>query len=131
MPEDARAVLQLWKLSGSRHATAADRLEDVERLITGSPAALLVAEQDGEIVAALIAGFDGWRGNMYRLAVREERRRNGIGVALVRAGEGYLREQGARRVTALVARDDEIAGAFWLAAGYPLDHEMGRRVRNL
>ena len=46
-------------------------MEDVERLIADSPAALLVAERDGEIVGVLIAAWDGWRGNMYRLAVRE------------------------------------------------------------
>jgi ribosomal protein S18 acetylase RimI-like enzyme len=41
-----------------------------------------VAEGDGEIVGALIAAWDGWRGNMYRLAVREGHRREGIGLAL-------------------------------------------------
>ena len=46
------------------------------------------------------------------------------------AGEDYLRDRGARRVTALVAHDDE-AEKFWDAAGYPLDREIGRRVRNL
>ena len=102
--------------------------QDVERLIADSPAALLVAEPEGEIVGALIAAWDGWRGNMYRLAVREGRRREGVGIALTRAGETYLRERGSRRVTALVAHGDEVAGAFWDAAGYPLDRGMGRRV---
>jgi hypothetical protein len=31
----------------------------------------------------------------------------------------------------LVAYDDEIASAFWQAAGYPHDAEIGRRVRSL
>jgi hypothetical protein len=34
-------------------------------------------------------------------------------------------------VTALVAFEDEAAGAFWEAAGYPKDRQIGRRVRNL
>jgi ribosomal protein S18 acetylase RimI-like enzyme len=68
---------------------------------------------------------------MYRLAVRDDCRREGIGIALMRAGEKYLRRCGARRVTALVAFDDEVAGGFWESAGYPMDHEIGRRVRNL
>jgi N-acetylglutamate synthase len=130
-PQDAPAVLELWEQAGSDHASTADRIEDVQRLIAGSPAALLVAERDTEIVGALIAASDGWRGNMYRLAVGEGHRRKGIGIALARAGEEYLRECGVRRVTALVALDDDVAGAFWLSAGYPLDHGMGRRVRNL
>lgn len=100
-------------------------------MLEGSPAALLVAEEGGEVVGALIAGWDGWRGNLYRLAVREGARRRGVGLALVRAGEDYLRDRGARRVTALVAFDDGAAGGFWDAAGYPADREIGRRVRNL
>jgi ribosomal protein S18 acetylase RimI-like enzyme len=88
-------------------------------------------EAPRESVAALIAGWDGWRGNMYRLAVREGQRRKGIRLALTRAGEEYLRGRGVGRITALVAFDDEEAGAFWEAAGYPRDREIGRRVRNL
>jgi len=129
--EDAQAVLDLWSQERSEHASTADRLEDVERLIEDSPAALLVAERDGEIVGALIAAWDGWRGNMYRLAVSKEHRREGIGTALTRAGEECLLSRGVRRVTALVAFDDEAAGAFWESAGYPRDQEIGRRVRNL
>jgi ribosomal protein S18 acetylase RimI-like enzyme len=128
---DVPAVLDLWTQARSDHASTPDRLEDIERLVTESPAALLVVERDGEIVGALIAAWDGWRGNMYRLAVREGHRREGIGLALTRAGEEYLRQCGVRRVTALVAFEDEVAGGFWEAAGYPQDREIGRRVRNL
>lgn len=129
--DDVAAVLELWRGARSGHASTADRVEDVERLVADSPAALFVAERDGEVVGALIAAWDGWRGNMYRLAVRDGDRREGIGLALTRAGEDYLRRCGARRVTALVAFDDEAAAGFWDSAGYPLDREIGRRVRNL
>jgi ribosomal protein S18 acetylase RimI-like enzyme len=123
--------LGLWAEARSEHASTVDRLEDVERLIGDSPAVLLVAERGDEIIGALIAGWDGWRGNMYRLVVREGHRREGIGIALTRAGEEYLRGHGIRRVTALVAFEDAAAGAFWEAAGYPQDRDIGRRVRNL
>lgn len=92
---------------------------------------LLLADADGTILGALVAASDGWRGNMYRLSVRGEHRRRGIGLALVRAGEQRLRQQGIKRITALVAYEDDIAASFWEAAGYPRDHVMGRRVRNL
>jgi ribosomal protein S18 acetylase RimI-like enzyme len=128
---DVPAVLDLWTEARSEHASTPDRPEEVERLVDDSPAALLVAEQDGEIIGALIAAWDGWRGNMYRLAVRDEHRRKGVGMALARVGEDYLRECGVQRVTALVAFDDEVAGGFWEEAGYPMDREIGRRVRNL
>lgn len=128
---DLSGVLALWDEARSGHASRPDSIEDLEALVDDSPAALLVAERDGEIVGALIAGWDGWRGNMYRLAIREDCRRAGVGSRLTRAGEDYLRNRGARRVTALVAFDDDVAGGFWDAAGYPQDEEIGRRVRNL
>ncbi len=124
-------VVALWEQERSGHASSSDRVDEVERLVTGSPAALLVAERDGAIVGALIAAWDGWRGNMYRLAVRDGFRRQGVGVSLVRAGEEYLRGRGALRVTALVAFEDDVAAGFWDAAGYPQDRQIGRRVRNI
>jgi ribosomal protein S18 acetylase RimI-like enzyme len=129
---DLGGVLALWGEARSGHASTPDRVEDLERLVAAdSPAALLIAERGGEIVGALIAAWDGWRGNMYRLAIRDDLRRQGIGRQLTRAGEDYLRSRGARRVTTLVAFDDEVAGGFWEAAGYPRDEDIGRRVRNL
>lgn len=108
-----------------------DSLDDVRRLLSQDAGSLLVADAEGPIVGALIAASDGWRGNMYRLAVHVEHRRTGIGLALVRAGEQHLLRQGANRVTALVANEDETAVSFWEAAGYPKDHEIGRHVRGL
>jgi len=129
--QDASAVLELWQRARSEHATTADRPDDVQRLLSQAEGSLLVADADGVILGALIAAWDGWRGNMYRLAVRCEHRRRGIGLALVRAGEEHLRRQGASRITALVAFAEEGAAAFWESAGYPQDREIGRRVRNL
>jgi ribosomal protein S18 acetylase RimI-like enzyme len=130
-PNDAPAILELWQRARSEHATTADRIDDVQRLLSDKLGGLLVADAGGLILGALIAAWDGWRGNMYRLAVRVEHRRQGVALALVRAGEEHLRSQGARRITALVAYDDEVAAAFWENAGYPRDRAIGRRVRNL
>ena len=128
-PEDIEAVLGLWGAARSAHAVTEDSAERVDALIADG--ALLVAVEDGEVVGAVIAAFDGWRGNFYRLAVAPERRRRGIARALVAAGEERMRALGAPRVTALVAFDDADAGGFWDAAGYPRDPEIGRRVRTI
>lgn len=128
---EVSAVLELWEQTRSQHATMADSLDDVQRLLSHDAGSLLVADADGAILGALIAASDGWRGNMYRLAVHVEHRRAGIGLALVRGGEQHLRRQGVNRVTALVAYGDDIAVSFWEAAGYAQDHEIGRHVRNM
>jgi ribosomal protein S18 acetylase RimI-like enzyme len=126
---DVSAVLELWAQARSAAAVTPDDAESVQRLIERS--SLLVAEVDGRVVGALVVGWDGWRGNMYRLAVLPEFRRRGIGRRLVEAGHDSLRAQGARRVTALVAHDEADATGLWRAAGYELDTEIGRFVRNL
>jgi ribosomal protein S18 acetylase RimI-like enzyme len=129
--DDVSAVLGLWALARSQHASTPDHREDVERLVEGSPAVLLVAEVAGQVVGVVIAAWDGWRGNIYRLAVDDTYRRQGIGLQLTQAAEDYIYGCGVRRVTALVAYDDEAAGSFWDAAGYPQDTDIGRRVRNI
>jgi ribosomal protein S18 acetylase RimI-like enzyme len=127
--EDLRAVLELWGGSRSAHAVTEDRPELVTALIESG--SLFVAEADGAIVGALIAAFDGWRGNMYRLAVAPGFRRRGIGARLVEAGEERLRARGAPRVTALVAFEDAGVRAFWASVGYDADAVIGRMVRTL
>jgi ribosomal protein S18 acetylase RimI-like enzyme len=126
---DIEAVLELWARARSAAAVTPDDAESVERLLESS--SLLVAEDDGLVVGALVAGWDGWRGNMYRLAVLPAYRRQGIARRLVDAGHQSLRAKGARRVTALVAHDEDDATGLWRAVGYELDTEIGRFVRNL
>jgi ribosomal protein S18 acetylase RimI-like enzyme len=128
---DVAAVLALWAADRSGHASQPDTAEAVERLLADRPGALLVAERGGELVGALIATSDGWRGGMYRLTVAPALRRQGIAHALVAAGERRLRAAGIVRITALVADDDATARGFWSAAGYALDGEIGRFVRNI
>jgi ribosomal protein S18 acetylase RimI-like enzyme len=129
--EDVAAVLDLWSRARSGGASTADDEIVVRRLLERDPDALLVAEVDGELVGTLVAGWDGWRGNMYRLAVSPEHRRQGIAARLVEAGERRLVAKGAGRVTALVWREDVLASSLWTAVGYTDESGIGRFVRNL
>jgi ribosomal protein S18 acetylase RimI-like enzyme len=130
--DDLDAVLDLWAEARSEHASSADRRQDIERMVGEFPGALLVAEDErSTVIGAAIAAWDGWRGNIYRLAVDGSRRREGVGRALVEAAELRLHSHGCQRVTALVADSDDVAGPFWDAAGYPRDTRIGRRVKNI
>jgi ribosomal protein S18 acetylase RimI-like enzyme len=122
-------VLALWETSRSAASVTPDTVEALEALLDRS--LLLVADEGGDIVGTLVVGWDGWRGNMYRLAVRADQRRRGIGLRLVEAGHEHLRSLGARRITALVGAEEEEAAALWRAAGYERDEKIVRFVRNL
>jgi len=91
----------------------------------------MVAELGGVLVGTLVAAWDGWRGNMYRLAVLPVHRRIGIALALVRAGEERLVSLGAQRITALVVSSHDDATGFWVAAGYEHDLRMARYVKTI
>ena len=128
---DIDAVLAVWAEARSAAARTPDDPRMVEQLLERDPGALLVAESGGHVVGVLIAGWDGWRGNVYRLAVVPSHRRQGIARRLVEAGHDRLRGQGARRVTALVGGEEGAAHGLWRAVGYQRDEFVHRFVRNL
>jgi ribosomal protein S18 acetylase RimI-like enzyme len=127
---DTEAVLRLWA-DVVEHASIEDRVEDVERLIARDPEAVLVAEDDDRVVGTLIVGWDGWRGNLYRLAVAPNARRRGLARALVEEGERRLAAMGCRRVSALVIGTEDVGQAFWTSAGYGHDRSVNRFVKNI
>ena len=125
-PDDARAIEALWDAAYSTDSTRSSA-QDIPRLLEhGSTVRLLLAEVDGVIAGTLIAAFDGWRGNMYRLAVHPAYQRRGIARQLVEAAHAWLRSIGCLRITALVEGDHDYATQFWESAGYVHDEAMRR-----
>jgi ribosomal protein S18 acetylase RimI-like enzyme len=109
--EDIPVVLELWRQADPTPGVT-DTAEDLRRVIRDGPAVLLVAEVEGRLVGSIIGTFDGWRGNIYRLAVHPDCRRQGV-------------------ARALVEKDYPWAMSFWEAVGYRVDQRVVRRVRNL
>jgi ribosomal protein S18 acetylase RimI-like enzyme len=124
------AVLALWR-EADAVPSVSDDPASLGRLLDISEDALLVAEVDGRLVGTIVAGWDGWRGNLYRLAVLPTERRRGIALRLVAEAEHRLTGKGAARLSALVMSEHDPAVALWLAAGYTHDPRVGRFVRSL
>lgn len=126
--DDIPDVLDVWRRAET-HGSATDDAGSANALIEWDCRALLIAEDATGVIGTLIAVFDGWRGNMYRLAVLPSRRRRGVARRLVEEGERILREQGAHRITALVAHEQTGAQEFWAVVGYERDPHTERSVK--
>jgi ribosomal protein S18 acetylase RimI-like enzyme len=129
-PDDIESVLNLWKQAAATPSVT-DTAEHLRRAIVHSSASVLVAEVAGQVVGSIIGTFDGWRSNIYRLAVHPSFRRTGIAKALLAEVEKRLLELGAKRITALVEKDHPLATGFWGAVGYKVDGRIVRYVRSL
>jgi len=100
-------------------------------LIREPAALLLVATVDDQIVGSVIGGWDGWRGNIYRLAVMPEFRRQKIARRLVAEIMSALFAKGATRVSALVEHEHQWAIDFWDSMsdlGYHRDPKFARYI---
>jgi ribosomal protein S18 acetylase RimI-like enzyme len=120
-PRDFTAILSLWRAAGILPGVS-DAEEGLSGLLAREPDGLLIAESHAEAIGTLIAGWDGWRGSFYRLAVRADSRRQGLATALLREGERRLRARGAVRLTAIVA---------WRSVGYERQSDRARFIRHV
>ncbi|MFJ4979919.1 GNAT family N-acetyltransferase [Streptomyces coeruleorubidus] len=129
-PEDLDTVLAFWKVAAEGTSISDDRT-GVERLVARDPDALILAERGGELAGTVIAGFDGWRCHLYRLAVHPDHRRQGIASALLAAAEERFVRLGGRRADAMVLTRNETAHRAWGAAGYGPEEQWRRWVKPL
>lgn len=129
-PAEAAAVLEFWR-TAAEGTSISDDPQGVRTLIERDPGALLLAVDGARIVGTVIAGFDGWRCHLYRLAVSPDRRREGIGTALLEAAHRRFESFGGRRADAMVLERNETGRRAWAAAGYEREEHWRRWIRPL
>lgn len=106
-----------------------DSAEGIEKYLKRNPTTCFVAEQEGKIVGAIMAGHDGRRGYIYHTTVHKDCRRQGIGGKLVQHVLDALEQEGIHKV-ALVAFDrNSLGNAFWEAQGFTSREDLVYRNR--
>jgi ribosomal protein S18 acetylase RimI-like enzyme len=127
---DIEQVLAMWQAAEAT-ASSTDAGQYLRIAIDSSASYFILAESGGRIVGSLIGTFDGWRREIYRMAVHPDFRRRGLARRLAAEAERWMAEKGAKRITALVEREHPWATGFWEAAGYDLDPGTARYARDL
>jgi len=125
------AVLAFWQVAAEDAHRPVDTPEALATLLLRDPEALILATEGDEIVATIVAGWDGWRCHVYRLAVRPERRGEGIGKTMIAAAEERFRGLGGTRADAMVLDDNAPAHGIWSASGYRRQPEWSRWIKPL
>jgi ribosomal protein S18 acetylase RimI-like enzyme len=129
--EELAALLEMWQAAGVTPPSVSDSIEGLSRLMREPAALLLIATINNKIVGSVIGGWDGWRGNIYRLAVRPEYRRRGIARELVKGITKALFDKGAEKLSALVEHEHSWAMSFWDSLrdlGYERDPRFARYI---
>ena len=127
--DDQQAVIALWQRCNLTRAWN-DPQKDVARKLGVQRELFLVGVEEGAIVAAVMAGFDGHRGSVNYLAVDPQFRRRGFGRALMLRVEQLLAERGCPKVNLMVRSSNEDVVAFYRRLGYAPDDvvALGKRL---
>jgi ribosomal protein S18 acetylase RimI-like enzyme len=114
---DEQPVVALWHEAGLV-APYNDPARDYRFAVAGPASAVLVAEEDGDIVATVMVGHDGHRGWIYYVACSPERRHRGLGGAVVDAAEQWLRVRQVPKVQLMVRETNTAIVPFYERLGY-------------
>jgi len=121
-------LLTFWR-DAAKGVSVTDDPSGVERVLTHPTTTVLLAEENGELVGTLIAGWDGWRAHLYRLAVSPDRRRQGIASALLAEAQERLAGLGARRLDAMVLNDNPEAHLAWESNHFQAQPQWRRWIK--
>jgi len=78
---------------------------------------VLVAESEGEIAGVLIGTIDHYKGYVYRIAVRSEYRRQGVGRALVSQMSNRFRQRNVMKVLIAEDKHNQVLRPFYDSLG--------------
>ena len=132
-PSDYEQVIELWQsIEKGVHLGRSDTLTEIEKKISRDPDLFLVAESDGNVIGAVMGGFDGRRGLIYHLAVTSSFRGRGIGSCLMKEVEARLRAKGCLKCYLMVTLDNiEVADYYGQLGWRPMDqvHLYGKELQ--
>lgn len=121
---DEAQVVRLWDTVFPDNPAWNVPADDIRRKLEVQRSLFLVGEVDGVIVGTVMAGFDGHRGWIHRLAVLPELRRQGMARALMADAEQRLRAIGCTKVNLQVRSTNAGVVTFYEKIGYGVEDRV-------
>ena len=85
---------------------------------------IFIAEHEGLMIGACMAGYDGHRGWLYAVAVLKEQRRSGAGAALVKQAIQALKVMGCIKVNLQIRATNTEVAAFYESLGFVIEERL-------
>ncbi|HZC16493.1 MAG TPA: GNAT family acetyltransferase [Caulobacteraceae bacterium] len=122
-PDEIEAAVALWETCGLTRPWN-DPRADARRAFEGATSTILASHEDGRLVATVMVGADGHRGWVYYLAVAPDRRKSGLGEAMMRAAEAWVAARGMPKMQLMVRIENAGAAGFYHAIGYQTEERL-------
>lgn len=120
-PDDKAGVVALWEEVFPGEADR-NRPEDViARKLKVQPDLFFVALHDDRVAGTVIAGFDGVRGWIHKLAVHPDFRRQGLASMLMQQAEHGLKAIGCPKINLQVRASNTGVVAFYKSLGFDVE----------
>ncbi|UCG53246.1 MAG: GNAT family acetyltransferase [Candidatus Latescibacterota bacterium] len=121
LEEDSVEVIALWREVFTNDPPWNDPPQVIQRKLAVQRELFLIGELRGRIVATVIAGYDGFRGWIYHLAVAPNEQRKGLGRAMMAEAEKRLKAIGCPKINLQVRSTNTDVIAFYKALGYSVE----------
>jgi ribosomal protein S18 acetylase RimI-like enzyme len=128
-PSDELTVIALWKECGLTRPWN-DPRKDIARKLKVQPELFLVGVVSGQVMASVMAGYEGHRGWVNYLAVSQAHRGHGYGKKLMQWVEQLFLEAGCPKINLLVRATNSGIVEFYRSMGYVQDEavSLGKRL---
>lgn len=120
-PDDEAGVIALWNVVFPAGAAWNNAEDVIARKRTVQPDLFYVAAHQDRVVGTIVAGFDGVRGWIHKLAVHPDVRRHGVASRLMRRAERGLKDIGCPKINLQVRASNLEVLAFYRALGYAVE----------
>jgi ribosomal protein S18 acetylase RimI-like enzyme len=127
---DQSSVAKLWKVSFPDDPPWNEAADVIARKLLIQRELFFVATISNQVVGTVLAGYDGVRGWVHKLAVDPAHQRKGIARLLMKSAELGLASKGCPKVNLQVRASNAAVVDFYEAAGYSTEDRisMGKRL---
>ncbi len=127
---DEEGVIALWNVVFADDPPWNEPKAVIDRKVTIQPDLFFVCMYGQRVIGTVLAGFDGHRGWVHRVATDPEYRRKGIAGLLMKAAEEGLVKKGCTKLNLQVREGNDSAVSFYRDLGFAEERRvsMGKHI---